>query len=443
MKSQSKIIAAKIALGLLVIPVLIYAHKFGPDPRHTGAPGDTTCTDSQCHVGTPLNGGGGNVVLTSSTGNSYAPGQKQTFTITINDSKAKTYGFQLTARLDSNSVMGQAGDFTSDSHQIVLCDFGDPKANGKPCPANESVQFIEHSNPFTTNTMNVTWTPPATDVGTVTLYLAANAANGDLTPDHDHIYTTQLRLCPNSCGDLPAPVVSAVQSAGGFNAKAGVAPGTWLEIFGANLAASTYTWQGSDFTNNIAPTSINGVSVTIGGKNAYVDYVSQGQVNVQVPDGITLGSADLVVSTSSGKSAPMTLQTAAIAPALLAPAQPPFVVNNKQYVVSQLADQTFTGIPSRPVKSGDTIIMYGIGFGPVTPATPAGTIASGATRLSDISFVFNQTPAQVLYAGLAPNFVGLYQFNIKVPSVSPGDYTLKVQVGSVTVSQTLFITVGP
>src|SRR5258708_3995942 len=122
MQRNTKILTAKIAVVLAVIPVVILAHKAGPDPRHTGAPGDTTCTDAGCHVGTPLNGGGGNVVLSTSAGTTYTPGQQQTITITINDSKAKAYGFQLTARVDSNPKNGQAGDFTTGAQQIVLCD---------------------------------------------------------------------------------------------------------------------------------------------------------------------------------------------------------------------------------------------------------------------------------------------------------------------------------
>ena len=435
--------AAKVAVGLGVIPALMIAHKLGPDPRHTGAPGDLTCAISGCHLGTPVNGGGGNVVLSSTAGTTYTPGQQQTITITINDSAAKIYGFQMSARIDSSPVLGQAGDFTAGNQQIVLCDLGDLKPNGKPCPADESVEFIEHSLPFQTNKINVTWTAPSTNVGTITFYLAANAANGDGTELGDHIYTTQLTLCPVLGSSQAVPAISSAQSAGGFNAKAGVAPGTWLEIYGKNFAAAACTWQGADFNGLNAPVTLGGVKVTIGGSNAYVDYVSGGQVNVQVPDGIPIGSGvPLVLSNSGGKSSPFTLQTSTLAPALLAPATAPFMVNNKQYVVGQLTDQSFAGIPSNPVKAGAVMTIYGIGFGPVSPAVPAGMVASGASSLNNITFLFNQTPAQIQYAGLAPGFVGLYQFNIEVPSLSPADYPLKVQVGGTAVSQNVFITVG-
>lgn len=427
-----------------MVAMIVYGHAKGPDPRHTGAPGDMTCAMAGCHVGTPLNGGGGNVVLGTSAGTTYTPGQKQTITITINDPVAKVYGFQVTARIDSNPILGQAGDFTAGTQQIVLCDLGDLKPNGKLCPANETVQFIEHSLPFKTNTISVTWTAPATNVGTVTLYVAANAANGNTTETGDHIYTTQLTLCPVLTNGPGSPSISAngVQSAGGFNAKAGVAPGTWIEIFGSNFAAASCVWQGADFNGSSAPTSLGGVKVSIDGKDAYVDYVSSGQVNVQVPDGIGLGSGvPLILSNPAGQSAAYPLQTSAIAPALLAPAQAPFSVNGKQYVVAQLPDASFVGMPGRAAKPGDTLTVYGIGFGPVTPQTPAGTIASGPTSLPpQVAFLFNQTQAQLLYGGLAPGFIGLYQFNIKVPPLSPGDYQIKV-IGA-PLNQTVFLTVG-
>src|SRR5260370_21080838 len=124
-------------------------------------------------------------------------------------------------------------------------------------------------------------------------------------------------------------------------------------------------------------------------------------------------------------------------PALLAPAEAPFPVNGKQYVVAQLLDQSFVGIPSRPAKPGDLLTIYGIGFGPVTPATAPGDIATQATNLdTNATFLFGQTQAVVPYQGLAPSFVGLYQFNVKVPdNVAVGDSPLTVQLGAIKPNQ--------
>jgi uncharacterized protein (TIGR03437 family) len=386
--------------------------------------------------------------LTTSSGTTYTPGgPAEIITITITDSKAVVYGFQLTARLDSNPMNGQAGDFTAGAQQIVLCDLpAEPlKANGKLCPANESVQFIEHSSILPKNTINVTWTPPATNVGTVTLYVAANAANGNpgTQPLGDHIYTASLQLTPAGGGNPPTISAGGVVSASAFSAQAGVAAGTWLEIYGSDLSSNTRSWAGSDFSGNNAPISLDNVGVTIGGKNAYVDFISPGQVNVQVPDGIPLGAGVPLVLTVSGvSSAPYVLQTDSLAPALLAPAQAPFMIGGKQYVVAQTG-QTFTGMPSHPAKPGDTLTIYGIGFGSVTPVTGAGVIAPPFTSLTNkVTFLFGQTPAAVSYQGLAPSNVGLYQFNIVVPNVSTGDSALTVTAGSAKVNQNLFVNIG-
>ncbi|HLJ50116.1 MAG TPA: choice-of-anchor V domain-containing protein [Bryobacteraceae bacterium] len=206
MKKSRNVVAAKIAVGLAVIPVLIYAYSTGPDPRHTGAPGDDplACTTSGCHTGTALNGGGGNAQLTSSEGTTYTPGKAQTLTLTITDSKAHVYGFQMSARANSSPANTQAGDFTPGDSQIVLCDDGGLKGS-KGCPAKSPVEFIEHFMPFRTNVISVTWTPPATNIGPVTIYAAANAANGDGNNTGDHIYTTKLQLSAAVSQPPPPP----------------------------------------------------------------------------------------------------------------------------------------------------------------------------------------------------------------------------------------------
>src|SRR5690349_9531171 len=215
MRKRTKIIAAGVCATL---PVLLYSYASGPDPRHTGAPGDQTCARSGCHTGTAVNGGGGAVQLTSSTRTTYTPGQQQTFVITISDSKARTYGFQMAARLDSNPSNGQAGDFTAGSQQIVICDNGSSKRT-TGCPSSAPVQFIEHSRPFTTNTITVAWTAPSSNVGPVTLYVAANAANNNGDDSGDHIYTTKLQLSPAGAITDTKPAIKSggVVTASAFN----------------------------------------------------------------------------------------------------------------------------------------------------------------------------------------------------------------------------------
>jgi len=101
------------------------------------------------------------------------------------------------------------------------------------------------------------------------------------------------------------------------------------------------------------------------------------------------------------------------------------------------------GVTLRPARAGDVITLYGIGFGPVTPAVAAGTIASGTTAVrGNVAVQFGSTPATIQYAGMAPGFVGLYQFNVTVPSVAAGDQALVVSLNGTPVAQNLFLTVG-
>ncbi|HMC61467.1 MAG TPA: choice-of-anchor V domain-containing protein [Candidatus Solibacter sp.] len=440
---------------LVMVPsvVLLYAYSTGPDPRVTGAPGDDPRACTACHniPPSPLNSGGGNVRIDFANGQTYTPGAAQTFSIVITDAVAHVYGFQMTARLASDLTNGQAGDFTADAHQYVKCDNGDFKGANSVCSANAPVQFIEHNSPYQTNTISVQWTAPATDVGSVHLYIAANAANGDANFTGDHIYTADYVLTSQAAsGGGGAPTIAAVQSAGGFNANAGLASGTWLEIFGTGLATTTRTWGGDDFKGSNAPTTVDGVSVTVNGIPAYVAFVSPGQVNVQAPDDSSIGPGMQVqVTNASVKSNTMPLTKSALAPALLAPGV--FIVDGKQYVVAQFTDLTtyvgrtglVAGLTFRPAKPGDTVVIYAIGCGPVTPATPAGTIAAGLTALQNTpTFRFGNATATVPYAGLVAGLVGLYQFNVVVPNVPPGDVALTADIGGVSANSGLFITVG-
>src|ERR1051325_7377889 len=117
MRKSTRIMIAA-AGGLL--PMFLYSYATGPDPRETGAPGDQTCAQSGCHNGNSLNGGGGSLTLTSASGNTYTPGQQQTLTLTITDSRARVYGFQASARLDSEPTGGQAGDFAAGGPPLGL-----------------------------------------------------------------------------------------------------------------------------------------------------------------------------------------------------------------------------------------------------------------------------------------------------------------------------------
>jgi uncharacterized protein (TIGR03437 family) len=277
------------------------------------------------------------------------------------------------------------------------------------------------------------------------------------------------KLTPSSGPGKPpaAPLIrssNGVISASDFGALSSVAPGSWIEIYGSNLAPATRSWclvppatatcKVSDFTGIEAPTALNLTNVSVDGKAAFIEYISPTQVNAQVPGTVGLGSKPVTVSTPAGTSPAFSININLQEPGLYAPA--PFQIVGKQYVGALFTDLTtyvfptgsFSGIASRPAKSGDTIVLYGIGFGPV-PGNPPGQIpqaANGLTLPILPKFYFGGVEAQVTYAGLAPSFIGLYQFNVVVPAVAASDavpltFTVNINGSDVAGTQTLYTAV--
>ena len=238
-------------------------------------------------------------------------------------------------------------------------------------------------------------------------------------------------------GTSPLIRPNGVITASAFGGASAIAPGTFIEIYGQNLAGTTRSWQASDFTGNAAPTSLDGVSVRINGLPAFVSYVSPSQVNALVPSAIAPGTAVVTVQNGSQISNSYTATVNALEPGLLTF---PLAANaSGLYVVAIFPDYTTyvlppgvnTGVSSRRAKAGDVITLYGIGFGPLVPDVPAGNIAKQANSLqASVEVRFDGHPGQVAYAGSAPGFVGLYQLNVVVPDgvVATGSYDDRVVV---------------
>jgi uncharacterized protein (TIGR03437 family) len=240
--------------------------------------------------------------------------------------------------------------------------------------------------------------------------------------------------------------ITAGDYGGGF---APIAPGTFMEIYGLNLAFTTDGW-GNGFNGNNAPTTVAGTSVTVGGKPAFVSYVNPGQVNVNVPSDVPLGQQPVILTTSvGGTSNTYNITVNVTEPGLLAP--PQFKFKNKQYAVALFPDNvyalppgTFAGLQSQRPVPGDTIVLYGIGFGTVNPDNPAGVIVQNQNTLTNsLAVTIGGLSAKVLYDGLAPQLVGVYQFNVVVPDVPASDTTpLVVTLGGTPVAQTLYLFIG-
>jgi uncharacterized protein (TIGR03118 family) len=236
-----------------------------------------------------------------------------------------------------------------------------------------------------------------------------------------------------------APGFAASAVANAASVQAGIAPNTWISITGSNLASTTRSWLDEDFVNGALPTVIDGVSVTVGGKPAYISYVSPTQLNVLTPVGAVAGPAQVQTNNHGLTSATATVQVQAGAPA--------FFTLDGTHIAATHADGTVIGATapapstSSPAKPGETIILYGNGFGPTNPPAPEGMVLTAPAVLPAAPTIkIGTATAVVKFAGLTG--VGLYQFNVTIPPTTPdGDIGVVAQLGAQTTQSNAVITV--
>jgi uncharacterized protein (TIGR03437 family) len=163
---------------------------------------------------------------------------------------------------------------------------------------------------------------------------------------------------------------------------------------------------------------------------------------------VSSGAQQIVVATAAGQSAVYPITINGTEAGLWAPAM--FQLAGKQYVGAQLPDGTWvlptgavSGYTSRPANPGETITMYGVGFGPVNTAVPAGQIVSGLNSLTTpFAMYFGAAQVSLSYSGLAPGLIGVYQFNAVVPSIAASNAVpLTFVLGSSNNAQTIYTAV--
>jgi uncharacterized protein (TIGR03437 family) len=235
-----------------------------------------------------------------------------------------------------------------------------------------------------------------------------------------------------SAAPPPAPSISAGGVVNGASFAPGIVAGSWATITGTNLASLTDNWNGH-IVNGALPTTLDGVTVGIGGKPAYLNYLSPTQINLVVP-AVSPGATPVTVTTAGGTSSTFTVTAAAYGPAFF-PWPGSQAVATRQDFSFAAKPGTFPGAATVAAKPGDVIILWGTGFGPTTPAAPGGvqvpsdqtyaTSTPAAVRINGVS-------ATVYGTALAPGYAGLYQVAIQVPpSMADGDWPVVATIGGV------------
>ncbi|MDQ6707424.1 MAG: serine hydrolase [Acidobacteriota bacterium] len=198
----------------------------------------------------------------------------------------------------------------------------------------------------------------------------------------------------------------------------GVAPGALVSIQGAGLAS-----QSISASSMPLPPVLGNVQVAVNRQNAPLLYISPSQLNFQLPFETPPGAATLVITADGRASAPQPFLVNAAAPGIFQ-----FGINR---AVVQNADGSLNAA-NNPAPAGGTVVAYLTGQGQVDTSVVTGSApASGALarpKLPVTASIGGQ-PADVLFGGLAPGFVGLMQLNLRVPGIAPGDYPLAVTIG--------------
>jgi uncharacterized protein (TIGR03437 family) len=237
-----------------------------------------------------------------------------------------------------------------------------------------------------------------------------------------------------STGTTPpgAPAISANGVVNGASFQPGVTANSWVTIQGTNLAAQTDDWSHS-IVNGALPTSLDGVSVTMGGKPAYIYFISPGQLNVLAPN-VPAGPLTVTVTTAGGASTAFATTASAYGPAFFLWPNNQVVATRQDYTYAAKAG-TFAGATTVPAKPGDVIILWATGFGPTLPAAPSGAsvpASGGYPTASAPTVTIDNTPATVYGAALAPGSAGLYQIAFQVPSnLANGDWPIQATIAGI------------
>jgi uncharacterized protein (TIGR03437 family) len=230
------------------------------------------------------------------------------------------------------------------------------------------------------------------------------------------------------------PASPALSPGGAVNAATNafgpIAPGSYVSLYGSGFTNTTLSAPSTPF-----PTTLGGVSVFVNGFAAPLQFVSPGQINIQVP--WELGMGDGTAPFTVMVNGPTAKGTRAGSPVNGT------FSNSISSAVGRYSPGIFaaaqtdgTPVVSKPAKAGDVIVIFANGLGPVSNQPASGAVSPSdplAEAQQPPTVTIGDQPAQVLFAGLAPGFVGAYQVNVRVPSGLPaGSVPLVISAGGQT-----------
>jgi uncharacterized protein (TIGR03437 family) len=225
---------------------------------------------------------------------------------------------------------------------------------------------------------------------------------------------------------IPAPFYtpSSVVNAASFKVGA-LAPNTIGTLYGKDLAFVTRSLGQEDLYAGTLPTTLlgSGVRLLINRTLAFIYFVSPAQVNFLVPSTLAPGRAEIQLGLDGRYGEAVQVTLTEYSPAL-------FQLDPETALATRPDGSLVSA--ERPARPGEVVILYATGLGATRPRLPAGQIPIGAAwldKLDDFKILIDGQivdRANVLYAGAAPGFAGLYQINLRLPSELRGKPELRI-----------------
>jgi len=223
-----------------------------------------------------------------------------------------------------------------------------------------------------------------------------------------------------------------VINAAGFGGTNKIAAGSLISIYGTSLAATLAQADSTTLSTSLADVD----SVTIGGVKAPLKFVFGTQINAQVPWGVPSGSANVVVTRGGTASQAYAAQVADFSPTVydFNPLQQAIAVNSDASITG--AAPNVLGLTAHPAAAGDGIFFYASGLGALDSAPPAdgvNSIDKLRKTANTLSVKIGGVAARVDFAGLSPQFTGVYQVNVTIPSgvTAGGAVPMQLSIGGV------------
>jgi len=249
--------------------------------------------------------------------------------------------------------------------------------------------------------------------------------NGDGLIDSKDL-TALSALCPSAlCNGFGGTMT--VANAASF-VPGDLAPGELVSLFGQDISSST-----ASATTLPLPTSLAGLEVLINNVPSPLFYVGPGQINLQVPFGLSLGPGSVAIRIAGIAVVSQVVNIVAASPGIFG-ANGHSIIQNDDYSLNT---------SSNGAMAGSYVVVYFTGEGPVNGQVASGVASPSqplASTVSGTTVTIGGLASNVIFSGLTPGLVGLAQANVQVPTLPPGDYPVSISIaGSVSNAGTITI----